>query len=282
VIDPAPPVREATLSAAEFRVVADTLHAVSRISLSEAKISLVQSRLARRLRQHQLTSFGEYLRWVKEDPAERMEMVHALTTNHTHFFRENHHLDHLRQTVMPDLQARVSKGEAVRLWSAGCSSGEEPYSLAMVLAGTRREGSRWLSRDVRLLATDLSEPMVAAARAARYPVLAADQIPAAYRSTWLIPDGDSVTIAPELRALVKVLPLNLFGPWPFSRQFDVIFCRNVMIYFAAEARAELESRLVAQLRPGGFLYIGHSERLSGAAAEAATSCGQTIYQRIAT
>ena len=275
----APAAQDATLSLADFRVVADMLLADSRISLSEAKISLVQSRLARRLRLHGLGNFGDYLKRVKADPAERAKMVDALTTNHTHFFRENHHLDHLRDVARPDLQARAERGEPVRLWSAGCSSGEEPYSVAMVLAGTRRDEARWLARDVRLLATDLSEPMVAAARAARYPLLTTDQIPLPYRAAWLSQDEDMVTIAPELRALLTVRPLNLFGPWPFARQFDVIFCRNVMIYFEAEARAELEARLVAQLRPGGYLYIGHSERLTGAAAAATTSCGQTIYRK---
>ena len=267
------------LGTTEFREVAEILRAEARISLGEAKINLVQSRLARRLRESGLTDFSAYLRLVRKDDAERARMVTALTTNHTLFFRENHHFDHLRAEVMPELKARAGAGQPVRLWSAGCSSGEEVYSMAMVLAGTSRADAHWLRGDVRLLATDLSLPMVEAVGRARYPALGADQIPLPYRAAWLHNEGAEVAIDPALRALVTARGLNLFAPWPFAGQFDVIFCRNVMIYFDADARAELEQRLVAQLRPGGTLYIGHSERLSSAAAAATTCCGQTIYQK---
>jgi chemotaxis protein methyltransferase CheR len=267
------------LSAADFRAVADILHAEARITLGEAKVNLVQSRLARRLRECGLDDFRDYLRLVREDEAERTRMVTALTTNHTHFFRENHHFDHLRTEVLPRLRARAEARKPVRLWSAGCSSGEEVYSAAMVLAGTSRADARWLGGDVRLLATDLSQPMVTAVGRARYPAIGADQVPLPYRAAWLHDDGGEVSVDPTLRALVTARCLNLFRPWPFTGQFDVIFCRNVMIYFDADARAELEQRLVAQLRPGGILYIGHSERLSRAAAAATQLCGQTIYRR---
>ena len=267
----------ATLSQAEFRTVAAILRQEARISLSESKISLVQSRLARRLRSCGLADFRSYLRLVGENAGERALMVTALTTNHTHFFRENHHFDHLRSEVLPHLRERAASGQPVRLWSAGCSSGEEVYSMAMVLAGTSRADARWLGGDVRMLATDLSEPMVEATARGVYPTIVADKIPLPYRAAWLCPSADELTIDPELRALVTARTLNLFRPWPFRHQFDVIFCRNVMIYFDADARAELEQRLVAQLRPGGTLFIGHSERLTGAAAAAIVCRGQTIY-----
>lgn len=267
------------MTSAEFGAVAAILHREARISLSEAKVSLVQSRLARRLRSCGMADFGAYLRLVAEDEEERAAMVSALTTNHTSFFREAHHLDHLREVALPLLRTKAGRGEAVRLWSAGCSSGEEPYSIAMTLAGTSASEAEWLRGDVRLLATDLSEPMVRATRRATYSFLAADNVPLPYRAAWLREEGGNVHVAEQLRALVTARQLNLFEPWPFSRRFDVIFCRNVMIYFDGDAQADLEQRLVERLNPGGFLYIGHSERLAGAAAEATTCCGQTIYRK---
>ena len=273
-----PPTAAASLSHAEFRTVAAILHADSRISLSAAKLTLVQSRLARRLRNCGLHDFRAYLKLVDADPVERAQMVSALTTNHTHFFRESHHFDHLRSTVLPPLRERAAAGEPVRLWSAGCSSGEEVYSMAMVLAGTRRDDADWLRGDVRLLATDLSQAMVDATRRGVYPAIGADQIPLPYRAAWLHPEGGGdIVVDAELRAAVTARTLNLFARWPFRGQFDIIFCRNVMIYFDADARADLEERLVAQHRPGGTLYVGHSERLSGAAAAAARSHGHTTY-----
>ena len=276
---PAVSVAAVVLGPADFRAIAEILRAEARISLNEAKINLVQSRLARRLRERGLDNFPAYLRLVREDAEERARMVDALTTNHTHFFREKHHFDHLRAEVLPRLKARAEAGQPVRVWSAGSSSGEEIYSVAMTLAGTSPIDARWLSRDVRLLATDLSPSMVEAVAGARYPSIGADHIPLPYRAAWLQTDGGEVAIDPALRALVTARPLNLFEPWPFSGQFDVIFCRNVMIYFDADARADLEARLVAQLRPGGTLYIGHSERLSPAVAATVQSCGQTIYRK---
>ncbi len=267
------------LGPADFRSIADILRAEARSSLGGSKINLVQSRLARRLRECRLDNFPAYLRLVRDDAGERARMVDALTTNHTHFFREKHHFDHLRAEVLPRLKARADAGQPVRLWSAGSSSGEEIYSVAMTLAGTSPGEARWLGRDVRLLATDLSAPMVEAVAEARYPSIGADQIPLPYRAAWLHTDGGEVAVDPRLRALVTARPLNLFAPWPFRGQFDVIFCRNVMIYFDADARASLEARLVAQLRPGGTLYIGHSERLSPSVAARVQSCGQTIYRK---
>jgi len=270
---------EAELGADEFRAVAAILHDEARIALSEAKRTLVRSRLGRRLRARSLGSFAEYIRLVRSDVEERAEMVIALTTNHTHFFREQHHLDHLVADGLPALREAAER-RPVRLWSAGCSSGEEVYSIAMALAGTSRTTGRWLlDRDVKLLATDISLPMVAAVTAGRYPTGSTRAVPRALAQAWLKPDGDNVVVAAELRSAVHARVLNLFGPWPIKRQFDVIFCRNVMIYFDEPAKRELEARLVDQLHPGGLLYIGHSERLGGSADQAMESLGHTIYRK---
>lgn len=269
----------AQLGAREFAAIAAILQSEARIALSEAKTTLVQSRLARRLRAHGLASYADYVALVERDPEERGRMVVALTTNHTHFFREPHHFDHLRNVVMPELQQRARQ-RPIRIWSAGCSSGEEVYTIAMCLLGHDRTSASWVrGADLRLLATDISPPMVAAVTRAWYPENAVAGIPEPYRSQWLVPEQDGFAIASMARDLVTANVLNLFEPWPLKAQYDAIFCRNVMIYFDDAAKAELEARLVDQLAPGGHLYIGHSERLIGAAAARMKSCGHTIYRK---
>ncbi len=272
---------EAQLTRGDFLEVAALLHAEARIALAAGKARLVQSRLARRLRATGARTFAEYLAVVRTDGGERSAMVTALTTNHTSFFREAHHFDHLRAELLPRLRRKAERGEPVRIWSAGCSSGEEIYSVAMCLLGPDRDAGAWLrGRDVRLLATDIAPPMVEATARATYLPAAIDSVPPVYRSLWLREAEEEVQVAPEARALVWARELNLFSnPWPMRGRFDAIFCRNVMIYFDEESKAELEQRLLAQLAPGGFLYLGHSERLTGPAATAVRPCGQTIYAK---
>lgn len=267
------------LTTAQFREIAAIMQQDARIHLVEAKMTLVHSRLSRRLREHGLTRFADYLALVRGDAKERAAMVVALTTNHTHFFRENHHFDDLRDRVLPLLQSRARAGHKVRIWSAGCSSGEEVYSIAMTLAGDSGSSAAWLKQgDVRLLATDIAPHVVQAVSDARYASSTVEPIPAAYRRQWLRQDGtDNHVVAETLRSLVTARVLNLFQPWPMRQAYDVIFCRNVMIYFDDKAKAELEARFVEMLAPGGTLYIGHSERLIGPAAVAMTPAGQTIY-----
>jgi len=267
------------LGAAEFGAIAAIMQSDARIHLTEIKKTLVHGRLSRRLRMHGLGSFRDYVRMVQSDREERAQMVVALTTNHTHFFRENHHFEHLKAQVLPRLK-EVARSRPVRIWSAGCSSGEEVYTIAMCLMGHDRTSAQWLrDADVRLLATDLSPPVVEAVRRASYPDHVVAQIPAPYRSAWVRPAGSQFEMAAEARALVTARVLNLFEPWPMRAHYDVIFCRNVMIYFDDKAKAELEARLVELLHPGGHLYIGHSERLIGPAATAMQGCGQTIYRK---
>jgi chemotaxis protein methyltransferase CheR len=268
---------ESELGAAEFAAIAAIMQREARIHLSDAKRTLVHSRLSRRLRERRLATFRDYVAMVQHDAEERATMVVALTTNHTHFFREAHHFDHFRETLMPELK-RAAGARPVRIWSAGCSSGEEPYTIAMCLLGRDRTAAAWLRQaDVRILATDISTPMVEATRRGVYGAAAAEAIPEPYRSAWLRPSPQGVEIAPEARALVTARPLNLFEPWPMRQRYDAIFCRNVMIYFDDAAKAELELRLAERLAPGGFLYIGHSERLIGPAAQKLGLCGQTLY-----
>ncbi len=270
----------AELNPREFAAIAAIMQSDARIALSEAKVTLVQSRLARRLRQHGLASFAEYVRLVENDADERGKMVVALTTNHTHFFREPHHFDHLRETLIPMLQEKAARRQPIRIWSAGCSSGEEVYTIVMCLLGTDRTSASWLrNADIKLLATDISPPVVESVRRAWYPDNAVQAIPEAYRNAWMQPSDGGYVMADAARAMVTARVLNLFEPWPLKAHYDAIFCRNVMIYFNDDAKEELEQRFVDQLAPEAYLYIGHSERMIGPASQQMRSCGHTIYQK---
>ncbi|TFI59594.1 protein-glutamate O-methyltransferase CheR [Sphingomonas parva] len=267
----------AELGSTEFAAIAAIMQSDARIHLAPGKVTLVQSRLNRRVRKHGLDSFKDYVKLVQSNAEERRAMVVALTTNHTHFFREGHHFDHLRETAMPWLK-KQAEHKPVRIWSAGCSSGEEVYSIAMCLRGPDRGTASWLDRaDVKLLATDLSPIVVDTARSGVYPANAVQPIPAPYRASWLRPEGADFAVVDEVRKMVTARVLNLFEAWPMRQKYDVIFCRNVMIYFDDAAKAELEARFVDLLVPGGYLYIGHSERLIGAAATQMKPAGHTIY-----
>lgn len=271
------------LGVAEFRAIAAIMQQEAGIHLVEAKMTLVHSRLARRLREQGLTRFSDYVALIRDDAGERQAMVVALTTNHTHFFRENHHFDHLRDKLLNELQARARAGQKVRIWSAGCSTGEEVYSIAMTLAGESGTSAAWLKQgDVRLLATDIAPHVVAAVEQASYSATTVQAIPSAYRHQWLRDEGaERHVVSDALRSLVTARVLNLFQPWPMRQKYDAIFCRNVMIYFDDKAKADLEARFVDMLAPGGYLYIGHSERLIGPAAELMQPVGQTIYVKSA-
>ena len=267
----------AELMPRDFAAIAAIMHSDARIELSEAKTTLVQSRLARRLREHGLARFSEYVALVQSDAQERHAMVVALTTNHTHFFREPHHFDHFCEHVLPVLKRKQGP---VRIWSAGCSSGEEVYTIAMCLLGPDRTSATWLrAADVRLLATDIAPHVVESVARGFYAENVASGVPEPYRSTWMRPAPGGFVVADEARQLVTARVLNLFEKWPLKAQYDVIFCRNVMIYFGDPAKEELEERFVNQLANGGHLYIGHSERLIGPAASRMKSCGHTIYAK---
>ncbi|MBP6030888.1 MAG: protein-glutamate O-methyltransferase CheR [Sphingobium sp.] len=269
----------ASLSDGEFREIAAMLHQEARISLTPQKATLVRSRLSRRLREQGLKSFSDYIALVRRDLAERRQMIELLTTNHTHFFREQHHFNHLHKEMVPFWRGRSAR-EPVRIWSAASSSGEEVYTIAMTLLGQDLREAQWVrSAGLQLFATDISEEMVKAVRKAEYPKGHLEQIPQPYRKLWTRDAKDGFAIAPEAGNLVTASQLNLFERWPWRHTFEAIFCRNVMIYFNEEAKTELEMRLVAQLAPGGALYIGHSERLLSKAKDFMIPCGHTMYRK---
>ena len=268
----------------DFGRIADLVRREAGIVLGEQKRMLAYSRLAPLVRQSGAQTFGDYLDRLRSDPAATARAVAALTTNHTYFYREPHHFEHFAAEVRPALIARAQAGEPVRLWSAGCSSGEEIWTLLMVLLGEERAAGRALAgRDIVALASDLAGHALRTAMAATYQRSALDALPAALVRCWCEPVPDdpspSLRIAEELRAMLRFRQLNLLRDWPFKGRFDVIFCRNVMIYFDEPTKEQLVLAFARQLHPGGHLYIGHSERVSGPAGELLTQVGATIYRR---
>ena len=265
------------------------IHAETGIVLSDRKRMLAYSRLAPLVRKSGLTSFSAFLDTLDNDPRAFSEVVTALTTNHTYFYREPHHFEHFEQALRPDLVARARAGEAVRIWSAGCSSGEEIWTLLMVLLGPQREAGLQIARsNLVALASDISTTALAGARAATYPRSALDAVPEHLRRVWSVPASGTapggkpqLAIDPAMQAMVRFKVLNLLGQWPMKRAFDVIFCRNVMIYFDGPTKQRLVERFARQLLPGGYLYIGHSERVSGPASALLEPVGPTIYRRSA-
>ena len=259
---PPAPFLDAELSPAHFRAVATRLYEIAGIQLREGKEGLVKSRLAKRLRALGLPSYEAYLARVEADPAELAEMVDQLTTNKTNFFRERAHFDFLRDVLAA--QWRAAPARPLRIWSAGCSTGEEPYTLAMVLRDAIPDLAQ---RDVRILATDLSRRVLAQARQGVYPDAATDGIsPDELRRHFTratTPNGvPAWSAGPGLRQLITFAPLNLMERWPMRGPFDAIFCRNVMIYFDKGTQQTLVDRYHALLAPGGHLFVGHSESLS--------------------
>lgn len=241
------------------------------IVLSESKISLVCARLSKRLAATGHTDPRAYLDYVErhDGAGEREHLVSAMTTNVTHFFREAHHFQTLHDFA---LQART-EDRPLRLWSAGCSSGPEPYSAAMILAA-----AGYSAGNARVLATDIDRGVVARGMAATYPARDLDLIPPGHVGC-VVQTGDSFHLTRTIRDMVDFKPLNLVGSWPFRTSFDVIFCRNVAIYFDPPTQDKLWSRMMRALRPGGLLFMGHSERLPPALLRQVTCCGQTTYRK---
>ena len=269
---------EFVFTAEDFRHIAQTLHAHAGIALSEGKAALVYSRLAKRLRVLGLRSFRDYCALIEgvEGVDERQAMTAALTTNVTRFYREPHHFDHLRDQVMPELAARARAGGRVRLWSAACSNGQEPYSMALTVLDVLPEAA---DLDVRILATDIDPNMVAEGAAGVYSDELLSPVPASGRKHFEPLAGRPGLFSADetLRRLVSFRELNLIGDWPMRGKFDVIFCRNVVIYFDEPTQERIWSRFAPALVPGGTLYIGHSERVSGPATNQFETTGLTTY-----
>jgi chemotaxis protein methyltransferase CheR len=267
------------LSADTFRALRDLLHAHAGIALAPHKITLVQSRLAKRLRALGLPTYEAYLEQLNGPQSpEWPEFINALTTNLTSFFREGHHFTRLPELLKP----MVAPSRRIRIWSAGCSTGEEPYTLAMTLL--RAFGP---SLPVQILATDLDTQVLDKASRGIYPLNRIEDLDLEWkRLAFLRGKGDQqglVRIRPDVRQLVAFQQLNLLeATWPLGEEpFQAIFCRNVMIYFDKATQRKLLQRFHARLAPEGLLFVGHSEALLDANL-GFQSLGQTIYRRKAT
>ncbi len=247
------------LSPALFERISDTMRDVAGIRLPAGKETLVKSRLSKRLRLLGLDGFPAYLERVEQDETgeELRAMIDALTTNKTSFFRESAHYDHLLASALPELAGRGR----VRIWSAGCSTGEEPYTLAMLL---REHLGEPVLRDARILATDISGRALQLAMRGEYSAGVMGDVPGPLLDRYFERTAAGLYAARDaLRSLVTFARLNLVAAWPMKGPFDVIFCRNVMIYFDREVRERLVARFHGMLRDGGLLYVGHSESLTG-------------------
>lgn len=252
------------ISDAEFQKAAELVKSLAGIHLTDGKRELVSARLAKRLRALNLTTLSQYLDVVREDKTqdELVMMLDALTTNLTSFWRESDHFDYVVEKLLPKLEA--SGQREIRVWSAGCSTGEEPYGLAMLILGNLKNAR---GTSLRILATDLSTRVLDTARRGKYGEERVKNIPPDLLRKFMTveksPTGTLYSVNQEARAAISFGRLNLMESWPMSGPFDFIFCRNVMIYFDKPTQRTLIERFGKLLKSGGTLFVGHSESLAG-------------------
>ncbi len=257
----APCAEPPVLRTADFQKIARLAYQHFGLDLQPGKEALVESRIGKKLRELGLCSFSDYLKLLEADTSGELltGMVDLLTTNHTSFFREPRHFDFLTETILPALSTRSE----LHLWSAACSSGEEPYSLAMTLLEQAREHT---IPTVRIRATDISTRVLAHAKNAIYTTDRCSSIPAPVQQRYLLRgtgnQAGAFRFKPEVRAMIDFSRLNLMDPLPELSPCSVIFCRNIMIYFDRPTQQSLVQRLTERLEPGGYLFIGHSESLN--------------------
>ncbi len=274
---------ELVLTEVDFKRIAELLHLETGICLPENKSQLVSSRLGKRMRSLGLKRFEDYCKLVTTggSSGELSHMIAALTTNVTRFFREEHHFEHLKENVLPNLIAAAKNGERIRLWSAACSSGEEAYSMAITLLSVLPNASTY---DIKVLATDIDPVVVDRAKAGIYAGTETDGIAEPLKKRFFkpAPDGraDAIQVADEVRKLISFKQLNLIRAWPMSGPFQVIFCRNVVIYFDEPTKVDLWARFSEIISPNGVLYVGHSERVAGPAENIMRTDGITAYRKV--
>jgi chemotaxis protein methyltransferase CheR len=250
------------MSDREFRGFREIVYRECGIQITEHKRELLKARLSRRIRTLGMVRFGEYLSLVEREPQERVEMLDRIVTNETKFFREPNQFEFLETQVLPQWLAeagRQARPRRVRAWSAGCSTGQEPYSIAMMLL-SQLEG--W---DIEVLATDLSGRALRQAVAGVWPIEKATEIPDQYLHDHMLRGVRSqkgvMSASAATRAVIRFQRLNLHEELPELGVFDLVFCRNVLIYFDVESRAKAVTRVLSRLSPAGFLFLGHSESL---------------------
>lgn len=264
--------QEVILSDREFRHFQGLIHKLAGISLTEVKKPLVSGRLAKRIRHYGLTSFGDYFELVMREKDELQVAVDLLTTNETYFFREPRHMDFLKERILP----AHPHGRTFRIWSAACSSGEECYTLAMVLTDCLGEGS-W-----EIVGSDISSRVLEKARTGHYPMERIDGIPQDYLRRFCLKgtgrQAGTFLIDKNIRQHIQFRQINLNEPLPALGEFDVVFLRNVMIYFDIETKIKVVQRILPVLRPGGHFILSHSESLNGIS-DALESMVPSVYRK---
>ena len=272
--------QEFALTDSDFDRLRSIVRELTGIALADSKRELVYGRLARRLRKLNLSSFSEYCAMVESGQGDELqELTNAITTNLTSFFREKYHFEQLAGEALPYLAECRAATRRVRMWSAGCSSGEEPYSIAMVVREAQQNFAGW---DVRLLATDIDSKVLATAAAGIYPAERLAGLDARRIARWFRPCAEGAQqykAADDIASLITFRQLNLLGAWPVKGPFDVIFCRNVTIYFDKDTQRQLFERMAALQEPGAWLFIGHSENLFNVT-QRYTAVGRTVYRRL--
>ena len=271
-----------TISDAEFRQLREFIHVHTGIALSEHKKALVCSRLSKRLRHHALQHYSDYnVLLVENDPegAELMAMINCITTNKTDFFREPHHFRFLAEQIFPAYKQDPNRERPLRMWSAASSTGEEAYSLAMTALEAMPSFNEL---DIRILATDIDTDVLSRAASGVFSRAQAKQIPEALLRRYFLRGQGAheaeVMAKPLLKSLVHFHWLNLQeDPWPMQEKFDVIFCRNVLIYFDKPTQQKLFQRMAGAIKKDGYLMLGHSEAMHGLN-DLFKSVGHSIYQ----
>jgi chemotaxis protein methyltransferase CheR len=256
------------LTEREFAFVAALVQREAGIHLTPSKHALVVGRLGRRVRELGLPSFARYFALAEQDTAERVELVDRITTNETHFYREPRHFDHIRETLVPRWQSEADRGlrsRTVRAWSSACSTGEEPYTLAMILLRAFPPGSGW---EVDILASDLCTRVLRQAEEGRWPIEKSRELPPHDLKSFMLRGTGGQTgvmkAGPQLRQVIRFARVNLIEPATFpAGRFDLVFCRNVLIYFDTPTKAGVVGRLLDRLATGGQLFLGHAESLNG-------------------
>jgi len=271
--------REFDFKDQDFNRVKTIVYNYAGIDLNESKKNLVYNRLSKRIRFLSMQTFSEYLDFVEaQGEAEFVHLINAITTNLTFFFRENHHFEYLINTVIPGLVSQNSTNKKIRIWSAGCSTGEEPYSIAIALKEAVPTG--W---DAKVIATDLDSNVVNTGQRGVYKIDRLKGVSEERKKRWFLKGSGSqegyVKVKPELQKIIEFGQLNLMDEWPLKDAIDVIFCRNVVIYFDKPTQSKLFNRYADRLPNNGHLFIGHSESLYKVC-ERFELLGQTIYKKL--
>jgi len=270
--------REFTFTRQHFVKVRDELYDYAGIVLADHKQDMAYNRLVRRLRELKIDNFDEYLRYLDNHPAEFTQFINALTTNLTAFFRERHHFDFIKNQILPDLDKQGAR--RLRGWSAGCSLGEEPYSMAITILDADTDVSGW---DIKILATDIDSKVLGSAQSGIYTMDRIKTLPTALVHRWFLKgkggNTGSVKVRKELQSMINFNYLNLMQDWPIQGPLDYIFCRNVMIYFDQPTQAKLLDKMADLLKPDGYLFVGHSEALARHASRFEL-VGKTIYRKV--